>query len=612
MSARNERQYRLESAAERTARSMIRRSDINVVVGGAACYHWPSRTLSVPSHMDVASSDPDAVDAWRGLLDHECAHIEFTDFEVLEAALARWKAEHGEASAARLQSLHNAIEDCWIEPAFSALWPGVANHIAAKNRWLAKEARRQGNATDPTWVHPQDVHKRPVGLWSAFTQAVTRLGRPAFGWTLDDTHPVTRELVDRVWGHIQRGYAATATSEVVDVCDAIWAELAVVEEEDQEVPGDVEDVDRWAGAAVTPNAPLAAEATGGVWGQVENNDMQVLATTLMQLDGYTVHPAARATDKVIRYDAAARAAAEPKLRLLEAAAGTAGACLRAYLRGALQAAWQSITIGAQEEGDEIDPDALASIALGVNGRNVWARTVTGQEGTAYVAVLVDCSGSMGSSQPTQVGGRTTVTTKAGYASVTAMALHKALADLGVEHCVLGYTTDYTCRASGAELRRADGTPLWSRATLSQELHVFVESPGIYDDGRALPYITGRGANLDGESVEWAARYAAEAGGAHHRVVLLVVADGLPAGADDGEREGEHLRATVDAVARAGIEVYGLACGVPANHMRVFAEYYPTCGATAGRARTGSMLIPSGEGMSEAVIKHLVALLTGVE
>ena len=41
---------RLETAAEKVARSLLRSRDINVVVAGtAACYQWRTKTLCVPA-----------------------------------------------------------------------------------------------------------------------------------------------------------------------------------------------------------------------------------------------------------------------------------------------------------------------------------------------------------------------------------------------------------------------------------------------------------------------------------------------------------------------------------------------------------------------------------
>jgi hypothetical protein len=162
-------------------------------------------------------------------------------------------------------------------------------------------------------------------------------------------------------------------------------------------------------------------------------------------------------------------------------------------------------------------------------------------------------------------------------------------------------------------------PVWSRHTTKLVMLHHVESPGLSDDGAALPFITGRGANLDGEAVEYSAKYAARNGLECDRIILMVISDGLPAGADDEMLEGLHLQRTVERVARAGIEVYGIGIGITdgrANwrdtkdhrtHRECFAAYYPDRPSGPGRAATGHILIPP-EGLTDTVLRELVALI----
>ena len=90
------------------------------------------------------------------------------------------------------------------------------------------------------------------------------------------------------------------------------------------------------------------------------------------------------------------------------------------------------------------------------------------------------------------------------------------------------------------------------------------------------------------------------------MIMLVIADGLPAGADDSEIEGRHLKDTVQWISAAGIEVYGVGVGI--YHPERFAEYYPNQEARGDKAATGHVLLDKGEGLSDAVLRQLTNLM----
>ncbi|MAD95892.1 MAG: hypothetical protein CMB99_01055, partial [Flavobacteriaceae bacterium] len=357
----------------------------------------------------------------------------------------------------------------------------------------------------------------------------------------------------------------------------------------------------------------AAEAVGGEWGEVPSGS-DVIASEYQGVMEYpyTVSPRAAAKDKVVRYDREARARGREKLARLEQAAGPACTILRGQLRAAVQASRTVMRVGEMEDGPFLDDDMLPEIGLGINGEGVFADQFRAVSESTFVGVLVDCSGSMDSSEPrkrTAPDGtvRYVANTKAAYAAITAMALHKAMRSCRIPHAVLGYTTGMTGIGRCCEYVGKTSRLKWSRQRRNLEHHVFVEAPGIADDGAAIPFITGIGWNCDGESVRWAAEYCAEHGGRYDRVILLVVADGLPAGADDSAVEGPYLRKVVQEVASAGIEVYGI--GVGLYSMDTFRTYYPESRGGGGKAPTGSIEIPAEEGLSRSVLKKLTAMLT---
>ena len=352
---------------------------------------------------------------------------------------------------------------------------------------------------------------------------------------------------------------------------------------------------------------LAAEAAGGDYGEMPTEADVIASKYIAEMPPlYTVWPASAEQDEVVEYGPELRVSGRDKLESLKAAAGPAMKKLTSMMRGAIQASRQSLVIGGMEEGDGIDMDALPGIAMGFNDPAIFTSTMRRIDESTYVHIQVDCSGSMGNSKPAMVDGKPTATTKAAYAAITAMALHRALQGCRIPHSVTGYNTKGGSYAP-QELRPDGKYQLWSRSRRAMRNHVFVPAPGQHDDGSALPFITGGGCNLDGESLTWAAKYAALHGGNYDRVIMLVIADGLPAGADDGRIEGPYLKQQVEAIARAEIEVYGIGVGI--RDWSVFSEYYPDNKGGNGRAPTGAVEIESGKGLTDGVLRQLTALLT---
>ena len=391
---------------------------------------------------------------------------------------------------------------------------------------------------------------------------------------------------------------------------------------------------------------LAAEAVEGAYNDAPTV-AQIIAGKVLSdptRRPYTVHPDALRADTVETYDSVQRMEGRKILYALKDAAGPTVSILGSLMEAVILSTKQTLVVGGLEEGEFLDDNAMATIALGLPNPAVYASLFKQQDVSTYVCVLVDSSGSMGQNAPFKVCpvhgksesktgecqkrdrnqkrcGQTLrwqVDTKSGQASVMAMALHEALRGSGVPHAILGHTCYTRTGMSGCDSEYIDGVsmswhpehnplvngkwPTWSRYKARLTLSEYVPSPGLNDDGSALPYITGRGANLDGEAVQRAAIYAAEHAGDADRIILVVIADGLPAGADDGVIEDAHLQRTVRSVADAGIEVYGIGVGVKPER---FQEFYPNVAAAGGRAAIGSVCLPAtGAAIGREVLLEL--------
>ena len=186
-------------------------------------------------------------------------------------------------------------------------------------------------------------------------------------------------------------------------------------------------------------------------------------------------------------------------------------------------------------------------------------------------------------------------------------LHEALKQCNVRHAVAGYTTGD---------RRGHGSGGYSRSSCTQSIRVFVEAPGN-GSGAALTHIDGYGANLDGESLLWGLRYAATEFSECDRVIILMISDGLPAGADDGEAEDVYLHSVVQLASQAGIEVYAIGIGIrksPVHHEgktypSAYDYYYPQAKANGGCSPTGHILLDREGGLTDTVLSEITKLIT---
>lgn len=641
----NARMDALRASAERTARAMTNDRTLKVVVSPtAAKYDHRTHTLYVPAYR-TDDANPAALGAFRGTLDHEIAHVNYSDVTLFERPCTR--AQH---------LIWNAFEDLYVERRHVKDWPGAATNLDALHAWYAAKTT-VGEATDP---------EQQGSLFLALALGIKRVGEgDPDPDTLAEFHAQTAELYALCADEIAAGCAATNSTECFDagkaVYDKVQAALAPEDRDDEEAesaddePAGPESADdepaepeegggepaepegeqapqALVPATATPDGP-AAPGVQLIPGAALSPETQAALKAALERGGddatpssgtfvilgvpgdiamdywrgaappYTATPAVLAADKVVTYTAADRARMAPLAEEFMVAAGPTVSKLVGYLSGAVNASRQSLTIGAQEDGDDLDLDALATIALGINGPDIFTTVMRQIEESTYVQVMVDCSGSMGGARPGS-------TSKATHAAVTAMALHAALRACRIEHSVIGYTT-------GGSLNGGWGhrTPMpegafaeWSRdSTLAKHLH-FVEAPGTNDSGAALAAIDGDCANLDAEAVLYGAAYAAKHGGSADRVIMLVIADGMPAGMDDYAMNGPALEQAVEHTARSQIEVYGIGLELR-GHAEDFARFYPDRPAEPGRAPTGSMQVSARDGLTDDVLRALAELLT---
>lgn len=89
--------------------------------------------VNIPHIPDTA--DDETLDAIRGYLDHEVAHVLFTDNTAERAALSGSSA----GDAKRIHNIGNILEDTRIERCMRERFPGSAGHLSSTLRFVAKK-----------------------------------------------------------------------------------------------------------------------------------------------------------------------------------------------------------------------------------------------------------------------------------------------------------------------------------------------------------------------------------------------------------------------------------------------------------------------------------------
>ena len=119
-----------------------RKHDINVVFQGDGAATDGS-TIILPTldhNADVSKKEQDIM---RGFVDHEAGHVRHTDFR----ALKTFVEEHGDNKL--LRSVHNALEDVWLERRVMDEYPGAAENLKAVSIAVDKEFLNAIEPDDP-------------------------------------------------------------------------------------------------------------------------------------------------------------------------------------------------------------------------------------------------------------------------------------------------------------------------------------------------------------------------------------------------------------------------------------------------------------------------------
>jgi cobaltochelatase CobT len=210
------------------------------------------------------------------------------------------------------------------------------------------------------------------------------------------------------------------------------------------------------------------------------------------------------------------------------------------------ARWKS-----EREQGLLNSRSLSQMASNPNYRTVFKELSKNETDKVAISIVVDLSGSMSGD-------------KIHTAKLAASAMGEALSGLGMNFEVIGFRTGYNEAAN----RYAHETGIkdfsrFNRTTEVLEHHVFksFDSSSLL----GLSQIESGGSNNDGESILWAAKRLAVR--PEKRKIMIVMSDGMPAGQGNPLILQSDLRIKLAQIEKFGIETVGF--GILTDHVKHF-------------------------------------------
>lgn len=576
----------LENTFAKIARIIAARHGIKVrIQGGSAYVNLDTAEITLPS---LSSNSVKRVVAFLdGFLDHEVAHVKFTENLDLKAVCE---------GVAELQWVFNALEDVRIEKAMGAEYPGCKRNLDNLRHHLDKQMRAD-------WDERDGFNKVLYALQRCW------IGDDVSDWVdQPDVHAVLQCLLPE----IAAGRRVASTTEALAVAKQVWEKLKDLSDpqpqDDQEQDGgessngsgdDDDDQgessssddqgegdDRGHGddsegdtgesdasEGDSGDERLAQDMAQSIMQKAEAGntqqppDVESMMNSVVEYDDTPGQPEdylifSEEWDTEVTYTAEQRrrhnSAYEELKNKVRGYIGNMGAMLEASLMAQQERRW----VAGAKRGRKFDRRRVSRWMEGCNEEALFRQRETSEWEDTAVVLLWDGSGSMGSSK--NEGTRSYV------ARLAAIAFHEALLRTNVPHEVLGFDTggivpEGLRRAVKEARNRGEDLNRYSRIDDTDNRYVFV--PFGQKDGRALVNITGRGCNRDGECVLWAAKRLAQR--SESRKVLIVGSDGQPCGAEHDYTERKYLREVVEKIRASGIEVYGI--GIQSDAVK---DYYP--------------------------------------
>lgn len=513
----------VENTVERTARMLAREYGIRVVWKGTRAF-TDGKTIVLPSLPDDAPDE--LLEAVQGYVDHETAHVIFTDFSVPVEELS--EEQH---------RCVNAVEDIRIESRMGELFPGTPYNFRKCYEWVVSRAR-------VNWADLNQF-RRAILAYLCFakygeqdelcemidesTRVLARACVEAAGPDIESTEDAQAAGL-RIWD-ILKDYAAQEEQERKEreaaggsiLCDAQGRPIVTsISELSEGISAEAKIlIDQLGDAPAISSGYEHGKETSGylIWSTADDT------VELMDVQGRrdqlaTLRDRARETTSVI------------KSRLVNS------------LRAMSKRRW----VGNKSEG-KLDSRKLHRTLIG-SSDTVYKQLSEKLDLDVVVGLAIDHSGSMD-----------------GYrlelASQAAIVLGDALNALRIPFMVYGYSTLPNLKAVENQQIYARWCSLWIR--------YYRDFGEAWDTGATrLTAASGEALNntLDAESVQHGVRRLLAR--PERRKILLVLSDGMPnPGQGHVGKCQQRLHDVVAAATQAGVEVIGL--GISSHHV---SSYFP--------------------------------------
>lgn len=363
------------------------------------------RELAINIPAEVLETKADAAALLRGYLDHEAAHVRWTDWNVLEDG--RWKEP-------MLKTLLNIVEDVRVEKRMSAAFRGAGENLAriadilfGGDGWKEHARPGQPAALAASWL-----------LFSLRSKAQPSLekGAAVLGDLLDATVPGVREAMQSVLGHAPE---PESTADAAAIAYDLWKAMSSTgRPEDGASPGERHEAAEKARQSMK-SAGMRASTAKSVAGKAERNEESAgsagyrfdkgdvpfgaggMADAVnRELDmgspeQYAAVDACNANPDgvfVSRENAESYGRLRPRTQAERGASASVCAGLGQRLRSLLQTQ-SSVRRGVRASGTRLDPRSLWR--AGASDGRVFAGRSQGRTVDTELVMLVDVSGSMG-------------------------------------------------------------------------------------------------------------------------------------------------------------------------------------------------------------------------
>ena len=553
--------------------------------------------VNLPYIPDTASDE--MLDALRGFLDHECAHILHTAPQDLPEFT---HPKHDKIKA--LSAMSNLIEDTRIEREMQKRFPGSANNLENVFNFVSKDM-----------LEPQLAKMKASGDTSqAFKFLVMPLIR---AWS---NQRAAHEMMNRVGGYDlipdqikqlepfkSRIPLLSSTAETTALAlEIIEALQNPPEQQDQQGDGDADKQDteedsQGSAKADKGSNPERAKGKGKKdrKGSKKDDKKEPGPSTLDQveaakdIDGAVSEALTQKLKQEIDhstylpfttdYDQTVPVTANPgcegqvdaEIVRTDSRVRSIVGQMQSHMRRLFAQQDVSVNYGGQRSG-RLQASALHRLAS--KDDRVFFRREEHQATDTAITLLIDLSGSM-------LGGGSGGT-KLKVACETAYALAQTLERLGLQHEIVGFTTEDNLPSDARERAEEQAKKLKRQFSRYTSINLFVfKSFAERINSKVRRAIVGTGMtksndysmsdvtnvkpceNVDGESLMMAARRLLKR--REGRKVMIVLSDGQPSADGPRGQLQKHLRDTVVAVERMGVETIGI--GIQDDSVE---DYYP--------------------------------------